>query len=220
MLKWLSIAAVLLTALPAYGGEESRDLHIRYIGNAGFEISDGTWTLLVDFPYRSGAHGYMTFDSGELQARDRSLCLFTHVHADHFDPGSLERISCAVAGPPEVLDFVDRSSWLGDGPTWKFGQAAIRCLSTDHPPVEHCSYLIEWQSRTLFVTGDVEELSGLFGLEGPIDTILLSAWLAPEVPRIRARYPSARIIVSHRSARDDLSECEECVVPTQGHEID
>jgi hypothetical protein len=56
---------------------EAQELRFRFIGNSGFEISDNVDTILLDFPYESGAYGYMTFDSGEVHARRSTLCLFS-----------------------------------------------------------------------------------------------------------------------------------------------
>ena len=39
---------------------------IEFIGNAAFRITDGTTTLLTDFPYRSGASGYMSYEAADI----------------------------------------------------------------------------------------------------------------------------------------------------------
>ena len=56
---------VLLTAVVA----PSPGIEARFIGNSAFEVSDGTATILIDFPYQSGAFGYMTFLPAELRPR-------------------------------------------------------------------------------------------------------------------------------------------------------
>lgn len=207
---------LFLLLLLAAGAPEANELQFRFIGNDGFEISDGTATILVDFPYQSGAFGYMSFDPAELEARSNALCLFTHRHADHFDPGALEGVGCAVAGPAEVLAKVDETLRLGDGPSWEFGQAQIECLDTVHNDLDHCSYVIHWHDRSIFFTGDVEELSGLFGLQEPLDVIILSSWLAPQAPQIRAKFPGAKIVISHHVAGEERALRSGCIVPVQG----
>ncbi len=56
--------AVLVTTLFASGQADS--LTIRYVANAGVELSDGATTLLVDLPYVSGAFDLMTYDPSAL----------------------------------------------------------------------------------------------------------------------------------------------------------
>ena len=206
----------LLLLLLAVGPAAAQELEFRFIGNDGFEISDGSSTLLIDFPYHSGAFGYMAFDPGELTARDNSLCVFTHRHDDHFDPGAIEGVGCQVAGPPEVLKKVDASVRLEDGPSWQFGGAEIDCLDTEHVDVDHCSYVIRWHGRSIFISGDVEELSGLYGLEEQLDIIIISSWLVPHESRIRQRFPDAEIVLAHHVAGEERAISSGCVVPKQG----
>ena len=206
----------LMIMLLALGAAEAQELEFRFIGNDGFEISDGSSTILVDFPYRSGAFGYMTFDSSELEARDHALCLFTHRHDDHFDPDALAGIGCSVAGPAEVLAKVDERLHLSGGPTWRFGEAEITCLDTEHSDVDHCSYVIRWHDRSIFISGDVEELSGLYGLQEPLDIIIISSWLVPHESQIRERFPDAEIVLSHHVAGEARAVRSGCVVPVQG----
>ena len=208
---------------PASGGlgepaaPAAATLWFRFVGNSAFEISDGESTLLTDFPYRSGAFDYMTFPSSELRRRERALCLFTHRHGDHFDPAALAEVGCAVAGPREVMAAAAEAVRLGAGPTWKFGGATIRCLPTSHADVEHCSYLVEWHGRRWFVSGDVEDLAGLDGLEGPLDAVFLPAWLASDATaRDAAKRLGARLVVHHHTAGQTLTGCIGCLVPAQG----
>ena len=190
----------------------------RFIANAGFVISDGETTILVDFPYRSGAFGYMEYDDNELEARDNALCVFTHRHADHFDAGLIERLGCSVAGSPEVLGLVDARQRAGSGPEWEFGSASIRCVESVHSNVDHCSYVIDWHGTAIYVAGDVEELSALAQVEH-LDVAVIPAWLSPQVGQIRQRFPQARIVITHHTASRDLSGCDDCLVPAPGEPI-
>ena len=64
------LSFVLAGALwPAVLLAETGKLSARFIGNAAFEITDGEFTLLTDFPYQSGAFGYMTYDPAEVARR-------------------------------------------------------------------------------------------------------------------------------------------------------
>ena len=208
-----------LLLLLALASAETPELRARFIGNSGFEITDGRATLLVDFPYRSGAYGYMTFDSGELGARSDALCLFTHGHADHFDPETIGAIGCSVAGPAAVLAAVDESLRLGGGPPWRFGNAEIECRKTEHGDVDHCSWLIRWHERIVVISGDVEDLEGLLEVSGSLDVIVIPSWLASESRRVRARFPEAKVVISHHRAREEVSSCTDCLIPSQGDSL-
>jgi L-ascorbate metabolism protein UlaG (beta-lactamase superfamily) len=210
----MEYAALLLLASlarPAPAG-----LEVRFIGNSAFEVSDGSATLLTDLPYESGAFGYMQFDRRELRARDTSLCLFTHGHADHFDPSMLDEVGCSVAGPHEVISAAGGRADLGGGPSWHFGGATVECIPSDHGGVPHCSFLIEWHGKRLFFSGDIDTLDALLGVQPPLDAVFLPAWLASASPRARAKFPTARIVIHHHRTGEDLPDCGGCVVPEQG----
>jgi L-ascorbate metabolism protein UlaG (beta-lactamase superfamily) len=211
------LAALLLLAVTTEAAGVGAGVEIRFIGNSAFELSDGEATLLIDFPYRSGAFGYMTFDAAELRARPAALCLFTHRHHDHFDASALAEVGCAaVAGPPEVIATAGRAAppIVGDG-AWSFGGAAVRCLRTEHADVEHCSYLIEWYGKRLFFSGDLESLDVLGPELAPLDALFLPAWL-PGSARVRESFPAARVVVHHHRAGERLPDCGGCLVPAQG----
>lgn len=210
----MSLTALLLLASLADPSEA--ELRFRFIGNAAFEISDGAATLLIDFPYESGAFGYMTFDPAELHTREPSLCLFTHRHRDHFDPAALAKVGCSVAGPREVVSRAGNNAIAAEGPPWNFGGASIRCLPTQHANVEHCSYLVQWHDKRLFFAGDLENLEVLSQEQEPLDAIFLPAWLASDSTRIRAKFPAARIVIDHHRTGEEVAECDGCLIPAQG----
>ena len=49
-------------------------LTARFIGNMAFAITDGKTTLYTDFPYESGAFGYMSYDFASLPKAPRTPC--------------------------------------------------------------------------------------------------------------------------------------------------
>ena len=207
----LILLLVLILVTPA-----TYALEVRFIGNSGFEISDGSATILVDFPYQSGAYGYMTFDPVELGARPDSLCLFTHRHADHFDPEAIAGVGCAVLGPSEVMVRVEARVRLeGDG-FWDFAGAQIECLETEHGEVDHCSWILRWDDRTIVIAGDVEHLDGVLPVLKAADVLIIPSWLASSAEKVRGRFPDARIVISHHRAGEDLSACADCLVPSPG----
>ena len=64
---------------------QTNEISIEFIGNCGLRLTDGTTNIYTDFPYKSGAHNYMEYDSDELDSiAPNSVFIFTHKHSDHF----------------------------------------------------------------------------------------------------------------------------------------
>jgi L-ascorbate metabolism protein UlaG (beta-lactamase superfamily) len=205
---------IILTLLGAAPPVES--IFLRFIGNAGFEITDGTNTILIDFPYESGAYGYMTFESDELHERPDSLCIFTHAHADHFSAEQLTGVGCTVAGPSAVMAQSGQSARLEGGSPWQFGSATITCIPSQHGDVEHCSYVLNWNDKVIFVAGDVEAVEPVIRQVTEADVLILPYWVSEEVAAIQGRFPAARIILSHQEPGGTSSLCAGCLQLEQG----
>jgi hypothetical protein len=161
----------------------------------------------------------MSYDPSELHERTGSLCLFTHAHADHFSPGDLAKIGCAVAGPPEVLTRVDAGQRLEGGPRWTFGGADVACLRSEHGDVEHCSYLLSWDDGALFIAGDVESVEPLLNRAAHADLWILPYWLSKEATELREHFPEAKIVFSHYKSDLGFELCEGCVRLGQGESL-
>ena len=86
----------ILWAVPVHAGE----LEFQFIGNMAFKITDGETTLLSDFPYRSGAYGYMKYDLGDVAPFEGGVSLITHFHADHWDKKLFDEMDWALIAPP------------------------------------------------------------------------------------------------------------------------
>jgi L-ascorbate metabolism protein UlaG (beta-lactamase superfamily) len=212
------LLAILL--LGAAAAVASPAIEARFIGNSGFDISDGHTTLLVDFPYRSGAYGYMAFDSAELSAREHALCLFTHRHEDHFDTEAIADIDCTVLGPPGVMERVKGSARLEGGPPWRFRNLELDCLTTEHGGVDHCSWVVGWHERVLVFAGDVENLRGILPHLDQPDVLVVPYWLTAEVELARQRFPEMKVFLSHHRSGEEFSVCAGCVVPAQDTSLD
>ena len=213
----ISNALLLLALLAQPSMDGSRTM--RYIGNAGFEISDGTHTILLDFPYVSGAFGYMEFDSSELASRPGSLCLISHAHADHFDTEAIGRVGCQVAGPSEVLDLVPAPSRLKGASPWTFESATATCVESEHGDVEHCTFVLSWHGTTIVAAGDVESVSPLLEVIPTPDVFILPYWLADQSPVLLKAFPGVRIVLSHEEAGAKTKPCDGCERLSQGDSI-
>jgi L-ascorbate metabolism protein UlaG (beta-lactamase superfamily) len=193
-------------------------LTARFIGNEGFELTDGKTVVLTDFPYDSGAFGYMTYGKDELRERKGSLCLITHAHADHFDAALAAKVGCRVLGPPSVLAKVpaDRALSAGAGAPIRFGSAAITPVRTGHGDEPHFSYLLEWDGLRLYFTGDTDGAAEL-SRQGPLDALFISPWLLSESRKAGKLPKAARVFVYHHQATEKVADCSgACTVARQG----
>jgi L-ascorbate metabolism protein UlaG (beta-lactamase superfamily) len=74
-----------LVCLSNFGFSQSNEIKIKFIGNCGLFMTDGSTNLYLDFPYKSGAYNYMEYDSAEIDGiKSNAIFLFTHRHADHY----------------------------------------------------------------------------------------------------------------------------------------
>jgi L-ascorbate metabolism protein UlaG (beta-lactamase superfamily) len=213
----LRAAALLFAA--ACSAQAEAILSARFLGNEAVEIADGATTLLTDFPYKSGAFGYMRYDAAELRPRKDALCLISHGHDDHFDADLVAKVGCRVYGPPDVLARVPKPAALGGSPPIAFGDLKIRPVKTDHAGIGHFSYLVLWKGLRLYFTGDTDEIRELSS-QGRLDALFISPWLLEAARKANALPDAKRIVVYHHRAGETQPTCPSCLVPRQGEVID
>jgi hypothetical protein len=190
-------------------------LHARFIGNAAVEITDGPFTLLTDFPYESGAFGYMAYDPAEIHPRANSVCLFTHAHADHFAPALVGRIGCAVIGPPSVSSKVSGLKVLPLEPTISIGPLVVTPVRTDHGSEPHDSYRVNWKGLSIYFTGDTDSTAEV-SRQGRLDALFITPWLLAKTPAAGVLPEAARVVIYHHRAGEKVEPCLSCLVPRQG----
>ncbi len=68
-----------LLFIKSMGFGQSNEIKIRYIGNCGLHITDGTHHIYTDFPYKSGAHNYIEYKASEIDSlKENSFYKFHH----------------------------------------------------------------------------------------------------------------------------------------------
>jgi L-ascorbate metabolism protein UlaG (beta-lactamase superfamily) len=216
------LLAALLGAMPATAGGPTpsagplhpANLTATFIGNMAFHITDGTVAVLTDFPYVSGAFGYMTWTTRQVPAGPRPLCLITHGHQDHFAPDLAPRYCGALLGPKDVrrnagieaMAMADVVRWQG---------LTIRPIATPHADIEHESYLVEWQGQRLYFSGDTEDTTALLAARD-LDVAFVSPWLAQAVDEAGAAIDARRIVIYHHRPGEALRRPGSRIVPKQG----
>jgi len=207
---------VLAGALwPAVLISETGKLSARFIGSAAVGITDGEFTLLTDFPYQSGAFGYMTYDPAEVAPRGKSVCLFTHAHADHFEPSLVGKIGCTVVGPSNVESKLVGVKTVALSVRVSLPPLTIKAVRTEHGPEEHDSYLVRWNGLSLYFTGDTDSPTELSKQE-PLDVLFITPWLLAKA-RATGSLPTARkIIIIHHRSGERIGGCSSCLIPSSG----
>lgn len=209
------LAALLVLGRLAGPAIAQAPLKARFIGNAAFEITDGSTTLLTDFPYKSGAFGYMTYRFESVQPQGDVLCLITHAHQDHWLASLLPPDRWSVAGPSSVTDGVPVARVVPVFPRGKFKNVIIQAIATPHEPKGHYSYLVVWNGQRLYFTGDTEVHDALMATSN-IDTLFITPWLVRNAQKLSLKLPARRIVIYHHDADEPLPTCENCVGPRQG----
>jgi L-ascorbate metabolism protein UlaG (beta-lactamase superfamily) len=212
---WTRLFFVLLILGIGVRSVAAQTLEVRFIGNAAVEISDGKTTLVSDFPYRSGAFGYMSFEFEDVKPRGEVLCLISHGHADHFDVNRFRETSWSIIAPKEVTRRLDNTRVIPLADSIKVSDVAIQPIETPHADVEHYSYLVTWHGFRLFFTGDTEAFEQLLSTPD-LDVLFITPWLLQSVLTAGKELPAKKVVVYHHTLIEKILAPENCVVPRQG----
>jgi len=216
MRRWIWLILIALGTLPA----RAEALKARFIGNEAFEISDGKVTLLTDFPYHSGAYGYMKYRFEDVKPQGKVLCLITHRHEDHFDAGAFKKTDWWLLGPTGTVRGVDPSRHLPLEKVVRFEGLEIRPIRTPHADLEHYSYWVRWHGLRLFFSGDTEVLDALVGV-GKLDVAFVPPWLLESWMGMGGGPGEVgKVVIYHHKPDEKIRLCEQCFVPKQGDVIE
>jgi L-ascorbate metabolism protein UlaG (beta-lactamase superfamily) len=212
----LGLVGILVAGLgaappaPASAGE----LRATFIGNMAFHITDGRVAVLIDFPYQSGAFGYMQWSEAMVPKGPAPLCLISHSHDDHFAPRRARDFCAMVLGPKDVVSASGVTALaLGTDVAWE--GLSIRPQATPHDGVEHYSYLVVWGGRRLYFTGDTDDTAALLGARG-LDVAFVSPWLLKAVAGQGKKIDAAQVVVYHHKTGEVVPEIQGRLLPRQG----
>lgn len=214
----LALAAIA-SAIPfaTSGAQAPAELRARFIGNMAFAITDGETTLFTDFPYRSGAFGYMRYDLAAVEIPRGAITLVTHEHADHWDPELFRGTGLRVIAHPAITSELPPDSVLSWQPAMRLGEIEVTPVRSPHTEA-HSSYLVRWHGRRLYFTGDTESTSELLAQRG-LDVAFVSPWLVRAVIDSGARIDAELVVVYHHTASERLPARSWLHVPLQGESI-
>lgn len=205
-----TVALVVLAPVPP------QELTATFIGNAAVQISDGETTLVSDFPYQSGAFGYMAYDRSTFAPTTPVTLIISHQHADHWSPSARRDDGWRVLGPAAVVSGLARNAVVPMAPEVAVGAATVAPIRTSHANLEHYSYRVSWRGLRLYFTGDTEDPSPLLA-ESDLDVAFVTPWLLKAVLARAGRMPARQVVVYHHTERERLPECAtNCRIPRQG----
>lgn len=188
-----------------------------FIGNCAFRFELEGQVFYTDFPYEGGYAGYDAYDAAFLKVLP-GTALITHAHRDHFDASLHTASGLGLVSPELPKDRLDAAvNELGE----RTG-IYVYPRTTTHADVPHFSYLVQWNGRRLYFTGDTEDPADLLATRD-IDVAYVTPWII-EAVRKAARAIDARTVVMyhHRDHEFDGREvsppCDGCkfIIPERG----
>lgn len=173
-IRFLVIALIFISS---FGFSQTKDIQIEFMGNCGLHMTDGITNVYIDFPYKSGAHGYMEFNDIALdRIKENAIFIFTHKHADHFSKKKLKKVMKVKGGRAFGVSNISELEQLGVS-TENF---EIQAYKTDHTvfgiSFRHYSYLITWHNKKIYVSGDTTHPETIGKIEG-IDVAFVPYWV-------------------------------------------
>ena len=212
-MSWLLVGSMMV-GLGMSSPARVEGLSATFIGNMAFHITDGTAALITDFPYESGAFGYMKWSRDHVPVGQGPLCLVTHSHRDHFLLRLASEFCGIVLGPDDVtragklkaLEMKNEVLWEG---------ITFRPLATPHASLEHYSYVVEWRGLRLYFTGDTEDTASLLAAR-ELDVAFVSPWLLRTVQKQGRRIDARQIVVYHHRDAETVVEIQDRIVPRPG----
>jgi len=193
----LTIGYVFL--LHNLASSQVKEIKIRYIGNCGLHITDGTQHIYTDFPYKSGAHNYEAYDDSEIDnLKENAFYIFTHKHLDHYSKKLVKKVKKSkggnIFGNWNTSELTSLDTLISD-----FKITAFR--TKHHLCFKHFSYLMTWHNKKIFISGDTES-SDLIVQQKNLDWVFAPAWLLLDAHKKKEKIDSKMVGVYHIGPKD------------------
>ena len=202
---------------------QNEKIEITFLGNCGLFLTDGNLNIYVDFPYKSGAFGYMTYNPELLDSiHANSIFLFTHGHADHFNRKLFKKTNQKLYGPwPVKFLLSNKRKYKFEELNDSLPNFSITEFKTKHGySFKHLSYLIEWNKKRIYISGDTHLSDTLCSIEN-LDVVFAPAWLLNDAYDRQLKIDSKEIILyHHRSVESINNKSDKVIVPQQNQKFD
>lgn len=216
--KRLSIFLTLV-CLTNFGFGQTNEIKIKFIGNCGLYLTDGKSNLYIDFPYKSGAYGYMDYAQAEIDSiKDSSNFLFTHRHADHYSKKIIKRIKHKhkgqVFGNWNINKFEKLTNTMND--------FKIETFKTKHRfTFKHYSYLITWHGKRIYLSGDTESAETISTVKD-INWAFVPTWIILDAKEKNLKISADKIGIYHLYPNQKINNGDPTkylILDKQGQEI-
>jgi hypothetical protein len=215
------ISIFILIAGFSYGQIDK--IEIKLLGNCGLFMTDGNLNIYVDFPYKSGAHGYMAYRPGLLDSlQTNSIFLFTHGHSDHYNRKLFKKTDQKLYGPwPVKFLMPKKRKYSLEELNDSLPGFSITEFKTKHGySFIHLSYLVEWNERRIFISGDTHVADTMASMKN-LDLVFAAPWVLFDANDRGLKIDSKRIIVYHLRTTDKLTtDSDKITISTQNQEFE
>ena len=178
----------------SFAFSQTNEIKIKFIGNCGLHLTDGISNLYIEFPYKSGAYGYMNYETSEIDnIKDNSSFLFTHRHDDHYSKKILKKLKSKHNGNIfgnwniKNLDKLNSS----------FDDFKIEAFKTKHKySFKHYSYLITWHGKKIYLSGDTTNGETIANIKN-IDWAFIPYWILFDTDKKNLKIDAKNIGIYH-----------------------
>lgn len=202
---------------------QNGSIKIKLLGNCGFFMTDGNMSIYVDFPYKSGAHGYMTYNPELLDSLQvNPFFLFTHGHSDHYNRKLFKNTNHKLYGPWPVRFLISgKRKYKPDELNGLYPDFSITSYKTKHGySFLHYSYLIEWHKKRILISGDTHLADTLVSVKN-LDLVFAAPWLMFDANDRGLKIDAKKIIVYHLRNTDNLtSGSDKVIISKQNQEFE
>lgn len=197
----------------------SHSLDIRFIGNMAFRITDGATTLLTDFPYRSGAFGFMKYRMEDVKPIKDGLSLISHRHSDHWSRRRFRKLNHTIIAPPKILNKLRGCKTIPFEPRMTYKDIVVHAFETPHQWCpQHYSYLIEWHGLRIYFPGDAETTEHLLAVKD-LDVLIITPLLIRNLRR-QSQTPDAKLLIlAHHRQTQQVPPFQNCRPMQQGETL-
>lgn len=193
----MKISTSLLFCLFTYNSAifaQNNEIKIRFIGNCGLHLTDGSTNIYVDFPYKSGAFNYMKYDDAEIDSiKENSIFLFTHKHPDHYASKRMRKTLRKKKGQKfgkwNIEKLVELSNSIND--------FSVEAFETEHSlSFKHYAYLITWHGKRIYFYGDTETADIALSMKN-LDWAFIPYWTAQQMSAEQAKMDTKMLGIYH-----------------------
>lgn len=176
---------------------QSNEIKIRFIANTGLYMTDGHSNIYIDFPYKSGFSIYSKYDRSEItNIKDSSVFIFTHKHPDHYSR-KVKKLKGKRYGPWNIKEMEQLGRSIQN--------FSIVVFKTKHKfSFHHCSYLITWHGKKIFINGDAED-AGTVSKISNMDWAFLPGWTMMNVIRAKIKIDAKMVGIYHIGPKDHVN---------------